>query len=90
MTKAKARQSPVKLLKGKDPLIRDGYSMPKSDYDLIEKIRNQCWKLKPNKSEVLRAGLKALDGMSKDQLAKAMGKVVKLKPGPDPEKAQEE
>jgi hypothetical protein len=67
----------------KEPVVRDGFSMPKDDYDLIEVIRDKCWelKLRPNKSEVLRAGLIALNGMSQKQLRDAMAKVGKLKPG---------
>lgn len=84
MSKARAKSPATEPPKGKPPIVRDGYSMPQDDYDLIEKIRDLCWDSKPNKSEVLRAGLKALNGMSPKQVREIMAKVVRRKPGRDP------
>jgi hypothetical protein len=83
MPKTESKPPPEDSAEQKETVVRDGFSMPKDDYDLIEVIRDRCWelKLRPNKSEVLRAGLIALNGMTQKQLRDAMAKVGKLKPG---------
>lgn len=88
MTRKAAKAPPGTSSKKKPSVVRDGYSMPKEDHDLIEKIRDRCWDSKPNKSEVLRAALIALHAMKDKPLHDAMAKVVRLKPGRDPEELQ--
>lgn len=68
-------------------VIRDNFSMPEEDYALIEEIRQRLIRehaVARNKSEILRAGLLALAGMSSSELASAVDRVTALKPGRKP------
>lgn len=79
--KAKPRavaEKPEKKPKAK--VVRD-FSMPQAEYQKIAEIKEICLKagLRVKKSEVLRAGLKALDEMNEAQLKHAiagMGKTI--------------
>ena len=64
-------------------IVRDSFTMPQSDYLKIAEIKETCLKagLPVKKSEVLRAGLKALAGMDTAQLKRAMAGVEKIKTG---------
>lgn len=64
-------------------VIRDSFTMPEKDYDLIGEIRTRCLgkNLMVNKSEVMRAGLQALCEMSDEQLATLMRSLEKVKTG---------
>lgn len=64
-------------------VIRDSFTMPASDYGLIPVIRKRCMKagLGVSKSEVLRAGLKALESMSEKQLREVVSGLRKVKTG---------
>ena len=65
-------------------VVRDNFSMPAQDYALIEEMRERLIRdhnLARNKSEVLRAGLLALAGMNRSELAEAIARVQVLKPG---------
>jgi hypothetical protein len=64
-------------------VIRDSFTMPSSDYDLISKIKERCLNGRVNltKSEVLRAGLLALEAMPDKELLKAVRNVTKVKTG---------
>jgi hypothetical protein len=66
-----------------DETIRDCFTMPAFDYDLIEPIKRKCLQagVVVNKSEILRAGLKALTAMAEKDLLKIVGSLVRLKPG---------
>jgi hypothetical protein len=57
--------------------------MPSSDYDLISKIKERCLngRVSLTKSEVLRAGLLALEAMPDRELLKAVRSVTKVKTG---------
>jgi hypothetical protein len=48
-----------------EPVIRDAFTFPKADYDLIAGIRRRCLAdgLAVTKSDVLRAGLQVLNKM---------------------------
>ncbi|MBI1425040.1 MAG: hypothetical protein GC149_16460 [Gammaproteobacteria bacterium] len=70
--------------KAKRPkLVRDSFTMPETDYARIKALKlrllNNGVELK--KSEVLRAGLLALEGMSDTQLQKLVGQVERIKTG---------
>jgi hypothetical protein len=68
-------------------VIRDNFSMPEEDYALIEEIRQRLLKehaVARNKSEVLRAGLRALSDMESAELLDAMEQIKILKPGRKP------
>jgi hypothetical protein len=66
-----------------DKVIRDSFTMPSSDYDLISVIRERCLggRVSLTKSEVLRAGLLALQAMPDKELLKAARNVTKVKTG---------
>ena len=71
-------------MKPKRPkVIRDSFSIPEEDYQLIAQIRGDCLKLGiyANKSEVVRAGLKLLADLEADRLSEAINAVRRIKPG---------
>jgi hypothetical protein len=57
--------------------------MPHDEYQKIAEIKDICLKAKLHvkKSEVLRAGLNLLAGLSDAQLKQALGKLEKIKTG---------
>src|SRR4051812_40864329 len=57
---------------GDGKVIRDSFTIPGDEYELISRIKKRCMKagVSANKSEVLRAGLAALDAMPDRELAK--------------------
>lgn len=67
----------------KDKAVRDSFTMPQSEYRKIAEIKETCLKagLPVKKSEVLRAGLKALCEMDAAQLKSALAAVEKIKTG---------
>jgi len=86
--KAKATPSapdaPVsKPLKIKAKLVRDSFAMPASDFALIDVLKERAlgFRRPTKKSELLRAGLKALSSLTSDQLSTALNALEPLKPG---------
>lgn len=73
---------------GVERVIRDSFTMPTADYGLITKIKNRCIKkgIVANKSEIVRAGLAALDAMGDTALTDLIKKVPKIKTGRPPAK----
>ena len=67
----------------KPKLVRDSFTIPKDEYGAIEalKIRAMTQGLAIKKSELLRAGLMALTGMSDAKLKAALVAVPTLKTG---------
>ena len=67
----------------KEKAVRDSFTMPQSEYRKIAEIKEASLKagLPVKKSEVLRAGLKALCGMSAAELKRALAGVEKVKTG---------
>jgi hypothetical protein len=67
-----------KRLKAK--VVRD-FSMPQVEYEKISEIKEMCLKagLRVKRSEVLRAGLKALGEMNGAQIKRAIGGLAKMK-----------
>jgi len=78
--KAAAKKSKKKP---KVKIVRDSFTMPQNEYQKIAEIKEVCLKagLQVKKSEVLRAGLKALAGMSAAQLKHAVAGLEKIKTG---------
>ncbi|MCP4699778.1 MAG: hypothetical protein GY862_23445 [Gammaproteobacteria bacterium] len=81
-----------KLLSGKEKkaqlppkqkVIRDSFTLPESDYTLIKTLQDRGFDLRMHitKSELLRAGLHALEKMSEAELLEILQTVEKLKPG---------
>lgn len=83
---ALSRKVPVKdthLADNSGRVIRDSFTMPSTDYDLIAALKKRCIKagVSVNKSQLLRAGLNALNAMSDRELAEMIGSLVEVKPG---------
>jgi len=67
----------------KEKVVRDSFTMPQDEYQKIAAIKESCLKagLPVKKSEVLRAGLKALGKMNTAQLKRAISGLEKIKTG---------
>ena len=75
---AKVEQTPA------PKVVRDTFSMPEDDFQLLEKLRSRARKmdLDTNKSELVRAGLRLLADLDDVKLERLIRNVDKLKPGP--------
>ena len=74
----------VKVEKVKKPkLIRDSFTIPKAEYMVIETLKERAGKLAraAKKSELLRAGIKALAAMSDANFLSALSAVPTIKTG---------
>ena len=77
----------VKAAKGakvkKPKLVRDSVTMPKDEYAAIDALKQRAIKLGQvaKKSELLRAGIKALTGLSDIQFKAALSNVPTIKTG---------
>jgi hypothetical protein len=69
-------------------VIRDSFTMPRSDYDQIAVLKKRCLGrgLARKKSEILRAGLAALQRLSDDELVTIASTVDPVKTGRPPKK----
>ena len=78
----------VKEQPKKERVIRDSFTLPSGDYDLIAAIRQRCLVAAVNvtKSEVIRAGLHALMEMPEEDLLRLVGNLEKVKTGRPTEK----
>ncbi|MDO8466191.1 MAG: hypothetical protein Q7S46_13215 [Gallionella sp.] len=82
--KAGAKPKPAAKKTEKAPkvkVVHDSFSIPKTEHRKITEIKEACLKagLQVKKSEVLRAGLKALGEMNGAQLKGAMAGLGKVK-----------
>ena len=77
------RGTPTKPPKPKAKLVRDSFTMPQSDFDLIAALKERAinFKRPTKKSELLRAGLQALAGLNSAALQAALNTLAPLKPG---------
>ena len=68
---------------GAGKVIRDSFTIPDGEYDLISQIKKRCMKagIGANKSEVLRAGLAALSAMPDKDLARVFQSLNRVKTG---------
>jgi hypothetical protein len=66
-----------------EKVVRDSFTMPKSDYALIDALKEKCLSAGAavKKSELLRAGLIALNGLSDDGLLQAVKNLAAVKTG---------
>lgn len=74
----------AKIEKPKKPkLVRDSFTIPKSEYVVLEELKQRANQLAQpaKKSELLRAGIKALAAMSDANLQKALAQVPLIKTG---------
>ena len=67
----------------KKKVVRDSFTMPQSEYQKIAEIKAICLKARMHvkKSEVLRAGLKALAKLNDKQLKQTLNGLEKIKTG---------
>jgi hypothetical protein len=74
---------PAVVAKPKAKLVRDSFTMPQGDFDLINTLKDRAlgFKRPTKKSELLRAGLQVLAGLSPDALKAALGRLAPLKAG---------
>jgi len=78
-TRRAARSRAIALEK----VIRDSFTMPSRDYKKITQLREKCLKagMSATKSEILRAGLHALENMNVEDLRRVVQSVEKVKTG---------
>lgn len=69
--------------KPKHKLVRDSFTMPGNDFQLIDQLKQRAlgFKRPAKKSELLRAGLHALVSLSDAKLKAALDALDPLKPG---------
>ena len=75
---------PIKPVKPKKPkLVRDSFTIPKIEYMVLEALKLRATKLTRSvkKSELLRAGIKALAALSDAAFLSALEKVPAIKTG---------
>ncbi|WP_306565655.1 hypothetical protein [Aquabacterium sp.] len=72
-----------KAEKVKAKLIRDSFTMPREDWDLIQYLKERAlaFQRPTKKSELLRAGLQVLVGLSDAKLQAALERLTPLKAG---------
>ena len=72
----------------KGKLVRDSFTIPKAEYLVLDQLKLRAAKLaRPTKkSELIRAGIKALSALGDAALLEALGQVPSLKTG-RPQKA---
>ena len=64
-------------------VVRDGFTMPQADYELLKELKAQCLKagVEVKKSELLRAGVQALAALSMADLAARLKALPPVKAG---------
>ncbi|MBA4381123.1 MAG: hypothetical protein C0406_01030 [Sideroxydans sp.] len=62
-------------------VVRDSFTMPQSDYDLIAALKEKANGIHVKKSELLRAGLRLLSKLTAAQLKKSVADLEKIKTG---------
>lgn len=87
VTKPAAAAGPAKADKPEKPkkpkLVRDSFTIPKAEYAVLDELKQRSAKLgaPAKKSEVLRAGIKALAQMSDVAFQSTMAAVPAIKTG---------
>ena len=73
----------VAAVKAKHKLVRDSFTIPKDEYAVLAELKLRAGQLmRPaKKSEILRAGINALRGMTDKALVAALAAVPSLKTG---------
>jgi hypothetical protein len=81
--KPEKKHKKEKKADSKVKVVRDSFTMPQSDYDLIATLKQKASKagLHVKKSELLRAGLQALSKLPAAQLQKVLSGLEKIKTG---------
>jgi len=70
-------------------VVRDGFTMPQGDYDILKALKAQCLKsgVEVKKSELLRAGVQALAALPAAKLLERMRALPAVKAGRKKSKA---
>ena len=73
----------VKRAKARPRLVRDGFTMPEADFALIAALKTRALEAQRHakKSELLRAGLRALAAMDAKTLVEALDRLETVKIG---------
>ena len=73
----------VEAVKVKHKLVRDSFTIPKSEYAVLDQLKQRAMRLaRPTKKgELLRAGIVALSVMTDAAFLAALGKIPSLKTG---------
>lgn len=79
---AKKRKTEKKV-SAKVKVVRDSFTMPQIDYDIIAELKQKALKagVHVKKSELLRAGLRAISKLTAAQLQKTVSGLEKIKTG---------
>lgn len=66
-----------------EKVVRDSFTMPQADHDLIQLLRERCLKggVSTSKSELVRAGLRLLQALDDRKLMDAVQGVEKVRTG---------
>jgi len=69
--------------KVKVALVRDSFTMPKAEFEVIATLKKRAMQVgvAAKKSEVIRAGVQALNGLSPQDLGAALGRLTPIKLG---------
>ena len=79
-----AKTAAAKPAKEKKPkLVRDSFTFPKAEYDVLEAMKQRAARLKVTvkKTELLRAGIKSLSALNDAAFVSAIAAVPNLKTG---------
>lgn len=78
-----AAPEPVRQAKSKAKLVRDSFTMPQADFDLVAALKQRALRFErpAKKSELLRAGLHVLSTLDDKRLRAALDALMPLKPG---------
>lgn len=79
--KVASTDKPAKIKKPK--LVRDSFTIPKDEYQVIDNLKQRSAKLghPMKKSELLRAGIKVLNGLGEAEFKAALADVPAIKTG---------
>ena len=82
-TKPEKKHKKEKKSEGKVKVVRDSFTMPQVDYDLIAELKQKALKagLHVKKSELLRASLQVLSKLTAVQLKRSLSGLEKIKTG---------
>jgi hypothetical protein len=83
VAKPEKKAKKEKKNEGKIKVVRDSFTMPQADYDIIAEIKQKALKagLHVKKSELLRAGLQVLAKLTAAQLKQSIANLEKIKTG---------
>jgi hypothetical protein len=81
--KPEKKHKKEKKADNKVKVVRDSFTMPQTDYDLIAALKQKALKtgLHVKKSELLRAGLQSISKLNVVQLKRALSSLEKIKTG---------